>query len=301
MNRATFKTELLRVQEFLKTGLAQPNLRDGLLDLAEIYCPSHLLKTGELTPEGQRLMSRKTIPLKDFIRKIVVDDPDFLAQLTEPLEILPDGESILNLRISGTTSLSPFLYCAVPADFSRCNYIKKAEGHFLGKVDFTKSEIEEIGELSVASTKKTLVANFFCCRKLKNASGHYEGHVVFDESGIEKIENLEITKTDEKNWAASFASCPNLKTAEGSYPGYASFANSGITSIGELQITRRTAETLLGAHINIRGCKNLKDAPLTFLTPKIAMDQSLQNHLRRKLTQQKAAKARLKQTPPLEL
>jgi hypothetical protein len=163
--------------------------------------------------------------LAEDFKKIVNDKPDWCKHIVNPVNIIGEAD----LSKSRISHLSPKItFCGEPfgqenrnekvADFSDCKFLKRAEGTFLGFVNFCSSRVEKIGDLKVILTKdkdgkpleehekskELWAASFAMCYQLKNANGYFEGFVNFESSSIEQIDDIIITQASKSSYAGGY-------------------------------------------------------------------------------------------------
>lgn len=204
------------------------------------------------------------ITAEDF-KEEILKNPAWATTVSEPTEV----RGRCQFQNSTITHLSPLLHFMgtrwdPTTNFSHCEKLTNAEGHFHGCVNFHRTGIKKIGELHIhpnPNWETGPAVSFSECPWIETAEGNFEGCADFSRSGISRIGNLRITKPDELGWAAHFCLCTKLQEARGDFHGAASFSDSGITKIGELHIT---AASTSGYAADFTGCKGLKTAEGNF-------------------------------------
>lgn len=198
----------------------------------------------------------KTITAEQF-KQFVDLDPAWASKLTESTEVI----DFCDMKSSCITHLSPLLTFSGKknrrgdvASFVSCQYLKIAEGTFVGMVSFANSGIERIGSLNITQPNKYgEAASFSRCRHLEIAEGNFPGSVDFTDSGIKTIGNL-ITQPNQSGIAAEFRLCKQLTAAEGIYNGHVDFSDSYIEEIGNLSVTQSNP---FGEAASFGNCKGL--------------------------------------------
>ena len=139
---------------------------------------------------------------------LIQQNPSWCKNLKEQLEIT----TFADFRNSQITHLSPLLtfsHKEWAGDFSNCKDLKVATGTFHGPVDFSRSSIEKIENLTVTGTNKYRAStSFFGCQNLKVATGNYKGSADFRNSGVTSIKNLIIKNSTINGEKAWLTRCP---------------------------------------------------------------------------------------------
>jgi hypothetical protein len=161
----------------------------------------------------------KQITAKEFYA-MIEKDPAVFEHWETPLEITEP----IHCYKSPITHLSPHLTFSgisigpgkVCASFLDCQNLTNASGTFHGYVDFSRSNIVTIKELTVTKIEKEQwSANFNGCKALETATGTFQNFVDFSETGIQRIQNLHIQLPWKDGKYASFSECPNLNNLNG--------------------------------------------------------------------------------------
>lgn len=163
----------------------------------------------------------KQITAEEFYLRTEIN-ANWCAEITEPIEV----PEFLNYPGKEITALSPLITFSGRdengdvAVFRDCENLKVAEGTFHGYVSFSKSGIEEIGDLVIVKTDKNGNAcSFMGCERLKIAQGTYPGLVTFSESGIQQTKNLKVLNHNSEGVAIYLEKCWGLDRIRGQFNG----------------------------------------------------------------------------------
>lgn len=169
---------------------------------------------------------------REFIDAVNAD-PAWATKVTEKTHIL----GVVNLASSPITHLSQLLE------------FHPGTGGLTGK---PPSTLERVGK-----------AADFSFSPLKNAAGIFHGFVNFEHTPISEIHpDFQVTRPNNRSWAADFLNCNRLKVAQGSYVGKVQFGES-VEVIKNFRLIFTEGPTTWA---DFQRCVNLRQCPEEILT-----------------------------------
>jgi hypothetical protein len=109
----------------------------------------------------------------------ILRDPDFCKSIKEKLSIT----SKVSLSNSAITALSPHLRFQRNASFNFCKNLTKLEGHFCKEANFSRSNIQEIGEFS--ANGEVILEE---CKALHHLSGKFKSTLHLHNTDIHSFD-----------------------------------------------------------------------------------------------------------------